>query len=404
MQQILITGANPYNDNKGVAALCYSLVYIINEILKTQKKNCRIAVYSHEFTDTNDFLNFGNQEIGIHNIFPTQWKGVTSLCKAFSSKWRLFNLKEFYQSSLVLSVNAGDSFADIYGENIFNAINECNELAIFLKKPLVLLPQTYGPFQHGGKALLTAKQVIKKSELVLSRDKESATYVNQITGKKVEELIDLAFFLPFYDVKQSHDMINVGVNISSLLWHGGYTKNNQFGLSQSYADTMGAIIDHLLKKEKVRIHLIAHVQGDRYNVENDYTLAFDLWHKYSNDRLVLAPFFLNPVDAKSYISSMDLFTGSRMHACIGAFSSGVPVIPLAYSRKFSGLFTHTLQYPHNIDLTKADMHDITAHIDHVLSNLGAVKSNIAQTNNTIVKERKERLYAHIDCLINKYIK
>ena len=27
-----------------------------------------------------------------------------------------------------------------------------------------------------------------------------------------------------------------------------------------------------------------------------------------------------------------------MHACIAAFSAGVPVVPMAYSRKFNGLF------------------------------------------------------------------
>ena len=27
-----------------------------------------------------------------------------------------------------------------------------------------------------------------------------------------------------------------------------------------------------------------------------------------------------------------------MHACIGALSAGTPVVPVAYSRKFSGLF------------------------------------------------------------------
>ena len=167
---------------------------------------------------------------------------------------------------------------------------------------------------------------------------------------------------------------------------------------------MKSIIGHLLKMENVRVHLIAHVQGDRYNVENDYTLAYDLWNKYRNDRLVIAPFFLNPVDAKSYISSMDLFMGSRMHACIGAFSSGVPVIPLAYSRKFSGLFTHTLQYPHNIDLTESGLQNITSHIDQVLNNLDTVRNQIERTNNTIVRERKNRLYAHIDGLIKKYIK
>ena len=38
-----------------------------------------------------------------------------------------------------------------------------------------------------------------------------------------------------------------------------------------------------------------------------------------------------------------------MHACIAALSSGVPVAPLAYSRKFAGLFG-SLGYHATIDL------------------------------------------------------
>jgi len=37
-----------------------------------------------------------------------------------------------------------------------------------------------------------------------------------------------------------------------------------------------------------------------------------------------------------------------MHACIGAYSAGVPVVPVAYSRKFNGLFG-TLNYPYFVD-------------------------------------------------------
>ena len=37
-----------------------------------------------------------------------------------------------------------------------------------------------------------------------------------------------------------------------------------------------------------------------------------------------------------------------MHSTIGAISSGVPVIPVAYSRKFNGLYD-TLEYPYYID-------------------------------------------------------
>jgi polysaccharide pyruvyl transferase WcaK-like protein len=65
----------------------------------------------------------------------------------------------------------------------------------------------------------------------------------------------------------------------------------------------------------------------------------------------LAPFFINPIEAKSYISGLDFFMGARMHACIAAFSSGVPVFPVSYSRKFFGLFRDSLGYQHLGDLT-----------------------------------------------------
>ena len=61
-------------------------------------------------------------------------------------------------------------------------------------------------------------------------------------------------------------------------------------------------------------------------------------------------FFLTPIDAKDYISGLDFFMGSRMHATIAAFSSGVPVVPIAYSRKFNGLFKDTLEYEYMVDL------------------------------------------------------
>ena len=59
--------------------------------------------------------------------------------------------------------------------------------------------------------------------------------------------------------------------------------------------------------------------------------------------------FETPIEVKNCISQMDIFIGSRMHATIGALSSGVVTIPVAYSRKFSGLF-ESIGYMHTIDI------------------------------------------------------
>ena len=61
--------------------------------------------------------------------------------------------------------------------------------------------------------------------------------------------------------------------------------------------------------------------------------------------------FMTPMEAKSFISGMNVFIGSRMHATIAAVSSGVVTIPLAYSMKFQGLF-ELIEYKNVVDLQK----------------------------------------------------
>ena len=82
--------------------------------------------------------------------------------------------------------------------------------------------------------------------------------------------------------------------------------------------------------------------------EDDYRASMALAAEFPGT--VLAPAFTSPSEAKTYIAGMDFFMGARMHACIAAFSAGVPVIPMAYSRKFAGLFG-SIGYGRTVDCT-----------------------------------------------------
>jgi len=72
---------------------------------------------------------------------------------------------------------------------------------------------------------------------------------------------------------------------------------------------------------------VSHVISERFVVEDDYRIAQKLAEEFPGT--IVAPRFRNSSEAKSYISGLDFFCGSRMHACIAAFSSGVPVVPVA---------------------------------------------------------------------------
>ena len=51
-------------------------------------------------------------------------------------------------SDLVLDVSGGDSFTDLYGAARFRQIIAPKQIALATGRPLVLLPQTYGPFSR----------------------------------------------------------------------------------------------------------------------------------------------------------------------------------------------------------------------------------------------------------------
>jgi colanic acid/amylovoran biosynthesis protein len=66
-----------------------------------------------------------------------------------------------------------------------------------------------------------------------------------------------------------------------------------------------------------------------------------------------------------------------MHACIGAFSAGVPVMPVAYSRKFDGVFG-LLGYAHGVPVTGLDADSAIARVLDALDRRDALAADIAR--------------------------
>ena len=151
----------------------------------------------------------------------------------------------------------------------------------------------------------------------------------------------------------------------------------------------------MIKKDNVILHFIPHVVLQERNVENDYEVSYELYREYKSDRIVLSPFFLGPVEAKNYISGLDFFIGARMHATIAAFSSGVPVVPMAYSRKFNGLYTDTLDYNCLVDLKNDTETTVLNTVMAAFERREQLKVEILSRLEGVVKEKKKQLYQHL---------
>jgi len=322
------------SNNLGVGALTFGQMALVTEAAKRKGVDVSFAVIG-----TRGGTPYPVEEYAIAG------SGEFAL-RAFKSG-NFSALRLLQQSDIVLDIGEGDSFADIYGNKRLFIHVVAKGIARLLGKPLVLSPQTIGPFKSGvGKRLGGIGMSLARR--IYARDHLSRAVLNDAgLAHKSQEVIDVAFALPFRKPTRTGDSrVRVGINVSGLLFSRGYSGKNEFGLTVDYPVLIERICRELAQRSDLDVYLVPHVISDDILAEDDLRASQTLVEAIPG--LKLAPRFGSPIEAKSFISSLDFFTGARMHACIAAFSSGVPVIPMAYSRKFNGLF-NSLGYPFVID-------------------------------------------------------
>lgn len=358
MKKTIIIGAlglelrNPANKGRNLG--CYALSYSFFEILSkiAEKDNIKIEVV---------VILPARKKLLVKKILRIILKIKESQVSYYKKLYPLLDFSIVYHQhnnfkirigknikrcNCVFDFTAGDSFTDLYGEDRFYTRTRIKKNIIDYGIPLILGSQTIGPFREP-KVEKFAIDVIEHCKMVYVRDCQSKAYIESISNKaKPVQTIDVAFFLPFKKAIKESNRKKAGFNPSGLLWAGGYNGNNQFSLTVDYQIYCKKIIQYLIDSG-YEVHLILHAFFEKdikgyYCADND-RLAVDNLHALFPSTLI-SPAFETPMEAKSYISGMDLFIGARMHATIAAISVGIPVIPFSYSRKFEGLFS-SLDYP-----------------------------------------------------------
>jgi polysaccharide pyruvyl transferase WcaK-like protein len=327
--------------NLGCSALSICNVVMIDNVASELGVDIKYVVLVNE-KQPHIELTFTDSEYE-YRVFP-------STKKLIKKPWYIFNTDIFADCNVVFNLCAGDGFTDIYGK--WRTFSESYMVFAGARrgKRIVLSPQTIGPFSDK-MCRMIAKKMLNQCSDIFVRDHLSYELCCQMGQKeKTKEVIDVALALPF-EKKEFLRGKNVGINVSGLLYND---KTNRFNLSFDYREFIDEIIAFLQDKGFL-IHLIPHVILNERSGEDDYLACQNVFNKHPN--IVMAPMFSSPIEAKGYISGLDLFTGARMHATIAAISSGVPVIPVAYSRKVNGLYGN-LKYPYYIDAK--DLNDVEA--------------------------------------------
>lgn len=377
------------DDNLGCCALAISNIKILDEVFSS------LSIPVHYIIATTDNL----EQIDISSFTKNTYEyRIYPRCRqTLRNPLRLIKTQVFKDCDIAFNLCGGDGYTDIYGLGRLMAESQLAWVAKTRKIPMVYAPQTIGPFNTRNGRIL-AKFTLNKVYEIFVRDHKSYECCKQLRLKKVTEVIDVAFALPYSEYSLESDKSKIGINVSGLLYNGGYNRKNFFGLSFNYSSFINKLLSELVDKKVYEVHLIPHVNSDRNIIDDDYSVCKFLSEKYD---CILSPRFSSPIDAKSYISQMDLFCGARMHATIGAISSGVPVIPVAYSRKFNGLYS-ALEYPWIID-AKSDLteDDAIEVFFKYLDQIEEMQRNVKHTKG-IYERKLEEYKEYLKGIINEF--
>lgn len=399
---IILANCVVNNGNRGCVALTLTTMYLLDRILKEAGVSYTFYLFQRGVIDLGKhtlqtpFMDFEYETIMDISMFNRR----NVLLNMIHFKSYMKSRRILKNCDYILDIGQGDSFSDIYGKGRFDWINGQHKLGHKYGKPYCMLPQTIGPFEDE-RIRQQALVSIGWAKSVMARDRRSCDFVtSNMADVQIKESIDVAFFMPYIKKFFDEGYIHVGLNVSALLWYGGYTRNNQFDLKDDYKIIVRDVIRHFLAQDKVMVHLIPHVVGGERHIENDYAVCYDLAEDFKDKKLVLAPLFFDPIAAKGYIAGMDFFMGARMHATIGAFSSGVPVVPMAYSRKFNGLFIDTLDYPYMIDLKTHTSDSVMEFITDSFAQRLELKRIVDERMTRIVRERGAELKEELKRFLN----
>jgi colanic acid/amylovoran biosynthesis protein len=336
-------------------------------------------------------------------LLPRRLRQILFLCNTY--------FKEIDSADVAVAISGGDSFSDIYGLPRFFYCVLPQILVQLAGKKLVFLPQTIGPF-NSWLARTLAGHILRRAALVYSRDyaglKEIRDFLNGgFDPERFRFCYDMGFAVnPVCPEKADIEgfaekegvSTTVGLNVSGLLWMGGYSQNNQFGLKTDYKALVEKLIDHVIREKDARVVLIPHVFGAENGSESDQSvcerLYSDLKFKYG-DRLYLARGRYNQGEIKYIIGLSDFFIGSRMHACIAALSQGIPTVPVAYSKKFIGVMETIGVESYVADPRTMDENEILGIVDRTWTEKDVIRERL-ESKMPEVKARVLNLFKEID--------
>ena len=278
------------------------------------------------------------------------------------NKETLTALRKLKAADMVVSVGAERINDNFYKAILFSLFMLC--VAKGYGKPLVLFPQTIGPFHFALTRWLSAR-VLSWCNLVFVRDQRSLETVQElgVSSEKVIRTCDVAVIQPAIDKEKAWELLekagipNNGkpvLGISAMKW--SYIKAEGKSGYQDYCRAVATVADEMIAQQGVRVAFIATnilSQGCR---EDDVAAAQDIiaLMQHKPETVILDTVY-SPAELKGIAGQMDLCMVTRMHACIFCTGIHTPTVSINYQFKLKEYMTQMGLGEYTVDLDRVDV-------------------------------------------------
>jgi len=328
--------------------------------------------------------------------------------------------REIAAADTILDISGGDSFTDLYGPCRLKSVAWPKLLALRLRKPLILLPQTYGPFSSP-EALGLARRIVRGATMAWARDERSFAVLRELLGDAFEPSrhrcgVDVAFLLPVREPQRTQlpDRLQqwlvapdpasplAGVNISGLIYNSPERARSQYGFVADYGALTRGLVLGLIERG-ARVVLVPHVVTPLGHYESDVEASEALVGTLpdaASESVAIGPAYADPRDVKWLIGRCDWFCGTRMHATIAGLSQGVPTAAIAYSIKTQGVFETCGQGAHVADPRQCGTDEAVDHLLRSFEDRAGAGASLSHHLPRVRAVAEEQMDAVAECVTN----
>lgn len=294
-------------------------------------------------------------------------------------------LRAYYAADVVAVIGGGHLYARHSANIAFVWLWLGIALAVLMGKPLIFLPQSFGPLP-GRIQQAMLRWLLSRSALVVAREYRSLRLLAAIgLRRRVLALPDLAFGDDAIDSESllAPEVAALAADRKPLIgltlmdWQG---QNPQFRNQRSYEAAVLALMRHVGDRYGAQVVLFAQCTGPNA-AHDDRIIARRLLAEARSqglDNVYFVDAALSPEQLKAAYGRLDLLVATRMHSAIFALSRNVPALAIGYLYKSVGIMEMLGLERHALDIATIDAETLCAGFDALWSEREAIRRQLSE--------------------------